>query len=251
MQDPAPMGEFLVPDHMGWHEQGDGKLFVGVPVDSGRIIDNDDTKIRSAVKAVVEKYRPEVILTPDQNIIFADVAPEDRDAITDLLRSFDIKLREDISEAHRYFLACVALPTCGKALAEAERVKLPLVASIEKVMQKHNIADDRIAIRIAGCPNGCSRPYVGDIGIVGRTPGHYALFIGGDFEGTRLNEKVFDKVPYENIEDVLDILFASYVAERQSEQEGFGDYTFRVGNRKVAGAVEEQLGQEHKWAKVA
>ena len=115
-------------------------------------------------------------------------------------------------------------------------------------MDKHGILDEEIAIRIAGCPNGCSRPYVGDIGIVGRMPGHYALFIGGDFEGTRLNTKILDRVPYDNVKDVLDILFHKYKEERE-EGEGFGDYANRVQAAKLAKLIESDLGEKYKWAK--
>lgn len=250
MQDAKPVGEYQVPDHMGWHEQGDGKWFLGVPVDSGRIKDDETTKIRTALREVVAQFRPHIALTAEQNIILCDIEESQKEAIVASLKKHKVALREDITDVHRFFLACVALPTCGKALAEAERVKVPLVQIIEGVMEKHGIKDDKIAIRIAGCPNGCSRPYVGDIGIVGRTPDHYALFIGGDFEGTRLNTKILDRVPYANLADVFDVMFGKYVTERK-EGEGFGDFANRVGEAAIAGLIEQQLGGEHKWAKAA
>lgn len=236
-----PMGEFKVPDHMGWHDQKDGKLFLGIVVSSGRIVDRPDERVRSGLKAVIAKYKPTIRLTADQNIILADIKPVDQAAITEDLKFYGIKLAEDLTKVYKNFLACVALPTCGKALAEAERVKLPLVAAIENVMQKHGILKEAITIRIAGCPNGCSRPYVGDIGIVGRTPDSYAIFIGGDAAGTRLNTKILDRVAYEKLPDLFDNLFAAYVKERNNN-EAFGDFAHRVGELKLGQEVANDLG---------
>ncbi|MCE3232372.1 MAG: Sulfite reductase (Ferredoxin) [Rickettsiaceae bacterium] len=248
MADPKPMSEFKVVDHMGWHPQGDGKFYLGVPVSSGRIGDTGEIKYRSAFREIEKKYGFNIVLTADQNIIFCDVEESQKADIAAILKAHKVPLVEEITNLDRNFLACVALPTCGKALADAERVRDPLVVDIEKVMQKHGILDEKISIRIAGCPNGCSRPYVGDIGIVGRMPGHYAMFIGGDFEGTRLSTKILDRVPYENVPNVLDILFARY-ADEKSANEGFGDYAHRIGEIVLAKNVEEKLSGEFKWAK--
>jgi sulfite reductase (ferredoxin) len=248
MTDPRPMPAFQIPDHMGWHEQKDGKLFLGIPVSSGRIEDREGEKIRTGLREVIRKFGMNITLTADQNIILCDIEESQKSAITEMLKSYGIKLAEDLTNVYKNFLACVALPTCGKALAEAERVKLPLVAEVEKVLEKHGLIEERIAIRIAGCPNGCSRPYVGDIGIVGRIPDHYALFIGGDFEGTRLNTKIFDRVPFANIPEILDIMFAKFKGERNS-REGFGDFAHRIGEINIGKLVEASLNGKYKWAK--
>jgi sulfite reductase (ferredoxin) len=248
MADPKPMGEFKVVDHMGWHAQGDGKFYLGIPVSSGRIGDNGAEKYRSAFRVILAKYGFNIVLTADQNIIFCDVEEGQKADIEAILKAHNVPLVESITKVNRDLLACVALPTCGKALAEAERVRDPLLAEIEKVMAKNNVLEEKIAIRIAGCPNGCSRPYVGDIGIVGRMPGHYAIFIGGDFEGTRLNTKILDRVPYENMPEVLDILFAKYAAGKAAN-EGFGDFANRAGVAGLAKVVEDSLISKYKWAK--
>jgi sulfite reductase (ferredoxin) len=248
MADPKPMSAFKVVDHMGWHEQGDGKFYLGIPVSSGRIGDTDTVKYRTGLREIIAKYNMNIVLTADQNIILCDVDASQKSDIEALLKAHKIPLAEEITNIDRNFLACVALPTCGKALAEAERVRDPLVVEIEKVMAKNKISDEKIAIRIAGCPNGCSRPYVGDIGIVGRMPGHYSMFIGGDFEGTRLNTKILDRVPYENISEVLDVLFGKY-ASGKNQSEGFGDFANRTGIQLLAKAVEDSLIGKYKWAK--
>lgn len=247
MQEPKEVNEFKVVDHMGWHSQKDGKYYLGIPVSSGRIIDRGEEKIKTGLKAIIEKYNCNIILTADQNIILADLDKKDKDTIHNDLRSYGIKLKEDISNLYRNFLACVALPTCGKALAEAERVKLPLVEKIEESLREHELINEPIAIRIAGCPNGCSRPYAGEIGIVGRMPDHYAIFIGGDFEGTRLSEKILDRVPYDHIITVLDIIFARFKSERQTG-EALGNFIHRTTPENILKTITSTLGQEHKWA---
>jgi len=246
MDDPRPMGTYAVEDHTGWHEQGDGKWFLGIPVSSGRIIDRENEAIRTGLRAVIFDYGMDLRLTADQNIILCDVETSEKGAIEQILRKHGVKLREDVTSAYRNFLACVALPTCGKALAEAERVKLPLVADIEKVMERQGVLNEEIAIRLAGCPNGCSRPYGGDIGIVGRTPEHYSLYIGGDYEGTRLNEKVFDKVPFDQLPASLEPMFALWKTKRQPG-EGFGNFCHRYGVAAVKQVAAEALATD--WAK--
>jgi len=246
MDDPRPMGNYAVEEHTGWHEQGDGKWFLGLPISSGRIVDRDGEAVRSGLRAVILDYGMDLRLTADQNIILCDIKTSEKIAIEQMLRQYGIKLREDITPASRLVLACVALPTCGKALAEAERITLPFMADIEKVMERHGVRDEHIAIRIAGCPNGCSRPYGGDIGIVGRTPEHYSLYIGGDYEGTRLNEKVFDKVPFDALPGALDPMFAIW-KEKREPGEGFGNFCHRYGVAAVKQAAVEALAAD--WAK--
>ena len=247
MADVLPIKEWGVETHQGWHEQGDGKWFLGLPVSSGRIIDRGEEKIRTGLRAIIQKYKMDLVLTADQNIILCDITPAQKSEIEKELRSFGIKLLEDITPVYRDFLACVALPTCGKALAEAERIKLPLVEAIEKVMDKNGVLGERIAIRMTGCPNGCARPYVGDIGIVGRMPGHYALFIGGDFEGTRLNTLVLDKIPENDLPIALDPMFALYAANKNAG-EGFGNFCTRHGIDKVVATVKQAYTGKYKWA---
>src|SRR5258708_15278344 len=130
-----------------------------------------------------------------QVIILIESRPEDRGAIEAVLREHEVRLAEDMLPAERWTLACPALPSCGVALTEAERVQADIVAPIEARLRNYGLERERLSIRITGCPNGCARPYTGDIGIVGRMPGFYAVFVGGDFAGTRLNVPLIDKVP--------------------------------------------------------
>ncbi len=233
------MWAFVVPDHFGWHEQGDGKLYLGIPVSSGRIV----ADIRTALREIVSQFQCDPILMPSQDIILSEIRPLDRGAIEAVLRQHGVRLSGDMLPAERWALACPALPSCGLALTEAERVRDGIVGAIEERLRVHGLERERLSIRITGCPNGCARPYTGDIGIVGRMPGYYALFVGGDFEGTRLNSALADKVPLHGIAEVLDPLFALYAAAR-ADGEGFGDFCHRIG----VPALQQALAAPQKGA---
>ena len=222
------MRRFQVPDHLGWHEQGDGKLYLGLPISSGRIIDDTRSKLRTALNEIIGEYRLDPILMPSQDILLSEIDPADRAAIEKKLRAYGVRLASDMVPAERWALACPALPTCGLALTEAERVRDMLVAEIVERMERWGVEQERVSIRITGCPNGCARPYSGDIGIVGRIPGFYSIYVGGDFEGTRLNEVVAERIRLGEVADVLDPLFALFAASRR-DGEGFGDFCHRVG----------------------
>jgi sulfite reductase (ferredoxin) len=223
-----PMSQFQVPDHLGWHEQGDGKLYLGLPIASGRIVDDESARLRTALREIVSQFGCDPILMPSQDIILSEIRPEDREAITAALRGHGIRFGEDLLPVERWALACPALPSCGLALTEAERVQGDIVALIAARLRHWGLEGERLSIRITGCPNGCARPYTGDIGIVGRVPGFYSLFVGGDFEGTRLNEAIADRLDIAGIADALDPLFALWAASRSAE-EGFGDFCHRIG----------------------
>src|SRR5262249_22222162 len=151
-----------------WHEQGDGKFYLGVPVASGRIADGAGSRIRTALREIVARFRCDPILMPSQDIILSEIRPEDRAAIDAILREHEVRLAEDMLPAERWALACPALPTCGLALTEAERVQGDIVAAIQQRLERYGLENERLSIRITGCPNGCARPYTGDIGVVGR-----------------------------------------------------------------------------------
>jgi sulfite reductase (ferredoxin) len=156
-----PTAKFQVPDHLGWHEQGDGKLYLGLPISSGRIIDDGRTMLRTALREIVAKYGLDPILTPSQDIILSEIDPADRDAIKARLCAYGVRFGADMVPAERWALACPALPTCGLALTEAERVRDLLVAEIVERMARWGVERERVSIRITGCPNGCARPYSG------------------------------------------------------------------------------------------
>src|SRR6516165_9521266 len=168
------MPPFAVPDHLGWHEQGDGKLYLGIPVSSGRIANDERSRIRTALREIVRRFHCDPILMPSQDIILSEISLEDWEEIEALLREYEVRLTADILPTERWALACPALPSCGLALTEAERVRDDIVAAVEARLRFYGLEHERLSIRITGCPNGCARPYTGDIGIVGRMPASIA-----------------------------------------------------------------------------
>lgn len=232
LEPPRPMPPFRVADHLGWHPQGDGLWYLGIPVASGRIQDAGEVRLRTALRNIAERWAPNIVLMPTQDVILHDITEEDRAGIEAHLREHGVPLAEDLAPVVRWSMACPALPTCGLALSEAERIHIPLMATIQAVMERHGLGREVLSVRITGCPNGCARPYAGDIGIVGRMPGHFALYVGGDFEGTRLNTKLLDRVPENRIAATLDPLFEAFAAERR-DGEGFGDFCHRLGLERL------------------
>ncbi|MBV9553562.1 MAG: NADPH-dependent assimilatory sulfite reductase hemoprotein subunit [Alphaproteobacteria bacterium] len=231
-----PMAEFRVPDHLGWHEQGDGLVYLGLPVASGRIADSDASRLRAALREIVGRFGADPILMPSQDIILSNIGPEDRPAITAVLRAHDVRLAEDLRPIERWALACPALPTCGLALTEAERVRDDIVGAISARLRRWGLECERLSVRITGCPNGCARPYGGDIGIVGRLPGFYSLYVGGDFAGTRLNAAIAERLDSADIAEALDALFELF-AEARLAGEGFGDFCHRIGRDALLQAL--------------
>jgi sulfite reductase (ferredoxin) len=231
-----PMPDFQVPDHLGWHEQKDGHLYLGLPVASGRIVDNEHSRLRTALREVIGRFGADPILMPSQDVILSNITPADRPAIAALLRANKIRLAEDLLPIERWALACPALPTCGLALTEAERVRDDIVGAITERLKRWGLEKQRLSVRITGCPNGCARPYSGDIGIVGRLPGFYSLYVGGDFSGTRLNTLIAERLDIAGIADTLDPLFALF-AEARLPDEGFGDFCHRLGRDRLTQAL--------------
>lgn len=225
---PRPLRWEALDDHLGWHEQGDGRWFYGLFVENGRIHDEGDMRLRTALRALVEEHRPVIWMTAQQNLIVADVEPDRRDAIASLLADHGVTPTEHVSQTIRNAMACPAVPTCGLAVAEAERVLPGLIRQIDGLVADLGLAGERISFRMTGCPNGCARPYLGDVGFVGTTLGKYDVFLAGDFVGTRLNSLFAHNVPLEEIPALLRGPLAAFAAERAAG-EGFGDWCHRVG----------------------
>ncbi|HVH62011.1 MAG TPA: NADPH-dependent assimilatory sulfite reductase hemoprotein subunit [Candidatus Dormibacteraeota bacterium] len=217
-----------VDDHLGWHEQGDGKLYLGVYIENGRIADVGELRMRSGLRRIVEELRPQVRLTAQQNLILADVEPSERARIEQLLDEHGIPRVESIPRAIRNAMACPAIPTCGLAVAEAERALPSLIREISALLEKLGLQDEAISFRMSGCPNGCSRPYLGDVGFVGTTLGKYDVMLGGDFDGTRLNRLYAPNVSLAEIPGLLHPIFLQFRGFR-TPGERFGDWVERRG----------------------
>ncbi len=239
--EPAPaLPRLVVPELLGWHAQGDGSWWLGVPVPSGRIADHEGgARIRGAVREVVQRFGADPVMTPQQDVLLTNLAEADRGEVDAILRAHKVVAAEAMTPFARFALACPALPTCGLALTEAERVQPEYVAGIDAALARHGLSDRQISLRITGCPNGCCRSYSGDIGMVGRMPGFYALYVGGDFAGTRLSFKLLEKVAAGEVVPTLDVLLGAYAADGR-DGEGFGDWCTRAGREALLGLLPEE-----------
>jgi sulfite reductase beta subunit-like hemoprotein len=200
-----------VSDMIGWHEQGDGKLFVCICVPEGRIKDCEDgPQHRAAFRAIAETIRCPIRNTPNTNIIFHDIDPSQREEVDKILASHHVPLGTKFTAARQSCQACVALPTCGLALAESERVFPQVMDEIDKVLRRLRLRDKEIVFRMTGCPNGCARPYNVDFGFVGRSPGKYALYVGGSHAGDRLAGLAEKVVLLEDIPSVVEEYLDEY-----------------------------------------
>jgi len=182
----------------------------------------------SALREIARVHAGDFRLTPNQNLIIANIAADMRTRIKALLEEYGLDERPQLSVLRQNSMACVALPTCGLAMAESERYLPSLITKIETILAELGLADVPIIIRMSGCPNGCSRPYVAEIGFTGRAPGYYNLYLGGGFHGQRLNRLFLENIGEEKILEVLTPMFRAYAAERQPN-EHFGDFVIRAG----------------------
>ncbi|HVW18281.1 MAG TPA: NADPH-dependent assimilatory sulfite reductase hemoprotein subunit [Solirubrobacteraceae bacterium] len=224
-------------DPLGWVTGEDGREHCTLFIENGRVINAPERPAMDGLRAIAEAHRGVFRLTPNQNLIISDVAPEDRAAIEELLREHG--LDETVSGRSGLRLnsmACVALPTCGLAMAESERYLPELLTKIEAILEAHGLVDDAITIRMTGCPNGCARPYIAEIGLTGRAPGKYNLYLGGGFHGERLNTMYLENVGERAILEALDAALGHYAREREPG-ERFGDFAVRAGYAAQAAAA--------------
>jgi sulfite reductase (NADPH) hemoprotein beta-component len=215
-------------DRFGWTEGVDGRWHLTLRIEAGRVADSGDRRLRSGLARIATIHRGEFRLTPNQNLIIAGVAADHRWRVDALVAGYGLDQYRTAPPLARDALACVALPTCPLAMAEAERYLPAASAAIHGLMQKHGVGDEPLLFRISGCPNGCSRPYLAEIALVGKAPGRYNLHLGGGLDGTRLNSLYRENVDEEGILATLDPLIAAWASERQA-REAFGDFLHRSG----------------------
>jgi sulfite reductase (NADPH) hemoprotein beta-component len=215
-------------DELGWVTGDDGKHHFGLFIQSGRVANGDGCALLDGLRAIAGVHEGEFRLTPNQNLVIANVAPARRAQIEALLERHGLAGAGAGSALRRHSIACVALPTCALAMAEAERYLPSLITKLERVLAENGLADDAITIRMSGCPNGCSRPYVAEIGFTGRAPGKYNVYLGGGFHGQRLNRPYLENVGEDRILNELAGIVSRYAREREAG-ERFGDFTIRAG----------------------
>ncbi len=220
-------------DHLGWHRQSDDTWFLGLPVPSGRLDDRPGRTRRTAVRAILEHFADEIRLTPHEDLLLCGIRDADRPAVEALLAAHGVPQAHQLSLSVLSSMACPALPTCGQALGEAERVLPELTDLLDTLLGDRSLNDLRIETRMTGCANGCARPYVAELGVVARTKTAYDLWLGGDPAGTRLAKPVIEGVPFRKLGDVLGPLLDRY-RDGHLVGEGFGDWANRLGPAALA-----------------
>ncbi|QOV24137.1 sulfite reductase, ferredoxin dependent [Anabaenopsis elenkinii] len=224
-----PLPEFKYYDFLGWNEQGDGKLFLGISVENGRVKDDGSFKLKTALRQVVEQFNLPMRLTPHHNIIFYDIEPENKSAIQELLhRCGIVDDPNTIEPLVRYAMACPALPTCGLAITESERAIPGILERIRNLLDKLGLQKEHFVVRMTGCPNGCARPYMAELGFVGSAPECYQVWLGGSPDQTRLAEPYIDKLHHNDLESFLEPIFVYFKNFREGG-ESFGDFCHRLG----------------------
>lgn len=215
-------------DVFGWKKSKSGKWFLGLFIEHGRVKDQGEYRLKQGLRAIADLQKCDFRLTGNQGLVLGAIQDKDKAEISALLKEYQIWPQNRLSGARKNAIACVALNTCTMAFAEAERYLPSLLDKIEVILEDNGLFKDDILIRMTGCPNGCGRPYLGEIGLVGRSMGKYNMYLGAGFNGDRLNTLYKETLSEKEILDELNILLPRYARERQ-QGERFGDFVGRVG----------------------
>ncbi|MDJ0797984.1 MAG: sulfite reductase, ferredoxin dependent [Calothrix sp. MO_167.B12] len=224
-----PLPEFKYQDFLGWHKQGDGKLFLGISIDNGRVKDEGSFQLKTALREIVQQFNLPIRLTASQNVLLYEIPPEQKPAIQEILdRCGIITNPKEIESLTRYAMACPALPTCGLAITESERAIPGIIERIRALLNKLGLKREHFVIRMTGCPNGCARPYMAELGFVGSAPESYQVWLGGSPNQTRLAQPYTDRLHHNDLEKFLEPIFVFFKKSRE-KGESFGDFCARVG----------------------
>lgn len=215
-------------DVIGWQRGEDGREHFTLFIENGRVSNFGSVALLNGLRAIAEVHKGMFRVTPNQNLIIADIMPTAKPAIESLLMEYKLDTLNQGSGLRLNSMACVSLPTCGLAMAESERYLPSLVEKIGAILATHGLSEEPITIRMTGCPNGCARPYIAEIGLTGRAPGKYNLYLGGGFHGQRLNKMVLENVGEKAILELLGELIGHFAKERLPG-ERFGDFAVRAG----------------------
>lgn len=224
-----PLPPWKYEDFLGWHDQGDGKKFLGLSVENGRIKDEGSWQLKTALRQIVEQYQLPLRVTPNQNLILYEIEPGDQQAIEAILHQHGLVTNpEEINPLVRYSMACPALPTCGLAITESERALPGILDRIQVLLNKLGLGEEKFVIRMTGCPNGCARPYMAELGLVGISPQTYQVWLGGSANQTRLAEAFVEKLSIDELESFLEPILV-YFQKSHKKGETFGDFCHRIG----------------------
>jgi sulfite reductase (ferredoxin) len=226
----VPLGALPFHDHLGPHRQPDGRWFYGVFIQSGRIVDTPAIRLKTALHQIITRFKPGVRLTAQQNLLLTGLDSAAVPELEILLRSNGVTPARELAAVRRFSMACPALPTCGLAVAESERVIPQILEQLEAELEALGLREAPLTVRMTGCPNGCARPYTADLAFVGRSLGLYHVYVGGRLAGDRLVDLYRADVPMEDIVTVVQPLLVRWSAERR-EGEGLGDFYQRLIGR--------------------
>ncbi|WP_045515770.1 assimilatory sulfite reductase (NADPH) hemoprotein subunit [Neobacillus niacini] len=215
-------------DRYGWVKGIRGKWHLTLFVEGGRVTDFDDYKLKTGLREIAKIHTGDIRLTSNQNIIIADVSAQKKKKISELVEQYGLTDGEHISALRRSSISCVALPTCGLAMAEAERYLPRLIDKIETIVDENGLRNKEITIRMTGCPNGCARHALGEIGFIGKAPGKYNMYLGAAHDGSRLSKMYRENIGEEEILRELRVVLSRYAKEREQD-EHFGDFVIRAG----------------------
>ncbi|MDJ0534080.1 MAG: sulfite reductase, ferredoxin dependent [Xenococcaceae cyanobacterium MO_207.B15] len=253
-----PLPPWKYQDFLGWQEQGDGKLFFGLSVENGRVKDQGAFQLKTALREILQQFQIPMRLTPNHNIILYEIEPETKETIENILVQRGIETNpEAIDPLTRYSMACPALPTCGLAITESERALPGISDRIRTLLTKLGMAKEHFVIRMTGCPNGCARPYMAELGFVGSAPEKYQVWLGGTPDQTLLAQAYEQKMPIQDLEAFLEPILVFFKRDRQSG-ESFGIFCHRVGfdairqfsaNYKLGSYMEETTTKPKKFRK--
>jgi sulfite reductase (NADPH) hemoprotein beta-component len=214
-------------DRYGWVEGSNGKWNFTLFVQNGRVKDFTNYKLKTALLEIAKVHTGDFRLTANQNLIIANVSRESKEQISHLIEEYGLTDGRFHSALRRNSMACVALPTCGLAMAESQRYLPELIDKVEEILDENGLRDEEITIRMTGCPNGCARPSLAEIAFMGRAVGKYNMYLGGAFDGSRLNKMYRENIGEEEILSELRVLLSRYAKER-TEGEHFGDFVIRA-----------------------
>lgn len=219
---------FRYQDFLGWHKQGDGKWFVGLSIQNGRVLDTETLKLRSALREIVQRFETPMLVTPHQNVLLYDISSAARAEITGILQQAGVRSETEIDPLERYAMACPALPTCGLAITESERIIPSILDRLRSLMTRLGLGQEHFVVRMTGCPNGCARPYLAELGFVGSAPQSYQVWLGGSPDQTRLAEPFVQRLHEDDLETFLEPILVYFKRSRE-KGESFGDFCHRVG----------------------
>ncbi|MFD2216035.1 assimilatory sulfite reductase (NADPH) hemoprotein subunit [Metabacillus endolithicus] len=215
-------------DRYGWEKGVKGKWNFTLFIEGGRVTDYDDYKLMTGIREIAKIHTGDFRLTANQNLIIGNVSSQKKKKINELIEKYGLTDGKHYSALRRSALACVALPTCGLAMAEAERYLPKLIDKIDEIVDQNGLKDKEITIRMTGCPNGCARHALGEIGFIGKAPGKYNMYLGAAHDGSRLSKMYRENIGEEEILKELNTIIPRYAKERE-ENEHFGDFVIRAG----------------------